>query len=641
MISLRTLTCSSVLGLMLASTALAQDVPPAPTGLGFEDSAPVASDVEAYVDFGASNQRGDACMSTMETNAGVRLLSGFLNVWEPSTRLVDAGVEAPVSGDCAAVAKSDWDGIPGSATDGKILDQAIHAHNMDYVVQITSARSAQQATGAYLDDRRGKNISMLDGLGPLADAWRNGAHQFTTITQVQPDATSVKYDDHGNNRGVGSLGNEDAEIDPNEDLGLAVDFIGAMSADGSTEPAKRFYKYGRPWRWDEGVSVLPALEPAKSTSAGTDGGFPSGHTAEAWRDGLAMAYLVPERFQEILTRSVEMGDSRIVAGMHSPLDVIGGRMLGTAVVVYNLNREDNAALKADAYAQAHNWLMRQTGTTNADELYIAAHAWPVEQDRFADAALNVAYVAPRQSYGFTAAASDTATDAVVPKGAEVVLETRQPYLSPEQRRVVIKSTMLPAGFPVMDDAEGFGRLDYIRAADGYAAFDGDVKVTMDASLGGFSAKDTWHNDIAGAGMLTKSGSGMLILSGDNAYTGGTVVEGGALVADGRTALGDGEVYVSEGTLEVETAGLTIGGDFTVLADGTVSIAAKAGDVAVINVNGAVTLAGGTLDITAEAGAESVTLIAASSITGTFDTVLVNGETMDVVYAADSITLTVQ
>ena len=134
---------------------------------------------------------------------------------------------------------------------------------------------------------------------------------------------------------------------------------------------------------------------------------------------------------------------------------------------------------------------------------------------------------------------------------------------------------------------------------------------------------------------------MLILSGDNAYTGGTVVEGGALVADGRTALGDGEVYVSEGTLDVAGAGLTIGGDFTVLADGTVSIAAKAGDVAAIEVNGAVTLAGGTLDITTDADAEGVTLIAASSVTGTFDTVRVNGEAMDVVYAADSITLAAQ
>ena len=39
-----------------------------------------------------------------------------------------------------------------------------------------------------------------------------------------------------------------------------------------------------------------------------------------------MAYVVPERFQEMLSRGLELGENRIVAGMHSPLDVIGGRM---------------------------------------------------------------------------------------------------------------------------------------------------------------------------------------------------------------------------------------------------------------------------------------------------------------------------
>ncbi|KQT44692.1 hypothetical protein ASG47_14680 [Devosia sp. Leaf420] len=638
MISLKTLIRSSALGLLLATGAVAQDAPARPTGLGFEGTAPTAENVPAYIENGATNQRGDACMATVDTNAGVRLLSGFLKVWEPSTLLVDAGVEAEANGDCPAIVKSDWDGIPGSATDGKILDQAVHDHNMDYVVQVTASRSAQQAIGAYLDDRRGKNISMLDGLGPLADAWKNGAHQFTTITQVQPDATSVKYDDHGNNRGLGSVGNEEAEVDANEDLGLAVDFINAMSGAGSTEPAKRFYKYGRPWRWDSDVFVVPALEPAKSGSAGTDGGFPSGHTAEAWRDGLAMSYLVPERFQEILTRSVEMGDSRIIAGMHSPLDVIGGRMLGTATVVYNLNLADNAELKVSARAQALAWLQRQTGTETEAQLYTAAHAWPLTEDRFADAELNVAYVAPRQSYGFEAVASDAGAKDVVPTGAEVMLETRQPYLTAEQRRVVIKSTLLPAGFPVMDDAEGFGRLDYIRAADGYGAFDGDVTVTMDASLGGFNARDTWRNDIVGAGMLTKAGSGALTLAGDNGFTGGVVVEGGELVAASRSALGAGDVYVAGGTLAVGARGVDVGGDLTVLDDAGLAIRGLADEAVAVAVEGNVTLLGGTLDITLPESAEGVTLVSASGIEGTFNEVRLNGAAVEVTYSADAITL---
>ncbi|MDL5452856.1 hypothetical protein QSH94_24995, partial [Escherichia coli] len=72
----------------------------------------------------------------------------------------------------------------------------------------------------------------------------------------------------------------------------------------STEPAKRFYKYARPYRWSSSVQLLPALVPAKSTTPATDGGYTSGHTAEAVRDAVAMAYAVPERFQEMVSRGL-------------------------------------------------------------------------------------------------------------------------------------------------------------------------------------------------------------------------------------------------------------------------------------------------------------------------------------------------
>ncbi|MFP3802866.1 phosphatase PAP2 family protein, partial [Paraburkholderia sp. SIMBA_027] len=74
-----------------------------------------------------------------------------------------------------------------------------------------------------------------------------------------------------------------------------------------------------------------------STTPATDGGFISGHQAEAMRDAMTMAWLVPERFQEMVSRGLELGENRILAGMHSPLDVIGGRMLALAVSAANLS----------------------------------------------------------------------------------------------------------------------------------------------------------------------------------------------------------------------------------------------------------------------------------------------------------------
>ena len=48
---------------------------------------------------------------------------------------------------------------------------------------------------------------------------------------------------------------------------------------------------------------------------------------------------------------------------------------------------------------------------------------------------------------------------------------------------MLKTTELPSGYPVMDDAEGWGRLNLFAAADGYGAFNGNVIVSMDASQG--------------------------------------------------------------------------------------------------------------------------------------------------------------
>jgi autotransporter-associated beta strand protein len=598
-------------------------IPAPPAGMGAAETADPPAGVPAYVDTGATNQRNDPCHVTVDTNAGVRVVSGFLDVWTPSTLVVDAGVTLAASGACAAVTPSTWTGVPGDATDGKVKNATVHAANVAYVEAATAARGPAQELAAYLDDRRQKGYSVADGLGPLTAAWRTGTGQTTTITAIAADATTVKYDDAGNNLGVGSA--------TNANLGLAVDFVGAMSTDASTEPAKRFFKYARPWRWSGKVSVVPALVPVKSGTPGTDGGFISGHSAEGWRDALGMAYLVPQRYQELLARAMELGDNRILAGMHSPLDVIGGRIQATAVVAYSLNKlaAASSTLPATAHQQAQTYLQGQAGVTSAAGLLAVAHAGSLADDRFADRDANAAAFAHRLTYGFAPIAATTA-GAVVPKGAEVLLETRLPYLTAAQRRVVLKTTALPSGFPVLDDAEGWGRLNLFAAADGYGAFHGDVAVAMDAAQGGFSAEDTWRNDIAGAGKLTKLGSGTLRLAGANRYAGGTEVQAGALVAAGTSALGAGDVYVSGGTLRSDPGGfLAIPGAFTLRSAGTLEVAIREAGQGALVVGGAAVLDGGTLHVTfpgayRPAVGDTLWVLAASARHGQFALVTVDG-----------------
>lgn len=594
------------------------NIPAAPTGLGQVDSAPVQDEASVlpFVDYAATNVRGDACHATVATNAGVRVLQGFLDLWTPATLLVDAGVSASASGDCPAITA-----YTGNGMDGTVRNQSVIDASLQYVVDTTAARTADEAAASYYDDRRGKGYSVTDGLGPLTNAWRTAAQQTTTITAIPADATSVKYDDGGNNTGVGSSGG-------NTTFGTVVDFVNNVGANASTEPSKRFYKFARPWRWSGSVQVTPTLVPAESSNATTDGGFPSGHTAEAVRDTLAMAYVMPERFQELVARGLELGRNRIVAGMHSPLDVIGGRILGTASAVGNLSAA-TADSRAAAYAQAHSALMAATGSTDWTSFYAYAHSGSSSTDRFADTAAMKATAIQRLTYGFSQIA-DTTRTAQVPKGAEVLLETRLPYLSANQRRVVLKTTALASGYPVMDDAEGYGRLNLMAAADGYGAFNGDVSVTMDASLGGFNAADSWKNDISGQGLLSKDGSGSLTLSGANSYSGGTVLKAGTLVAGSASAFGTGDVYVSGGTLATAQAGqLALGGKLTLQSGSTLQMTLGGDGQGRIAVKGTLTLDGVALNVTFASGAEpsvgdTLVLMTAGKVQGQFASVTVAG-----------------
>lgn len=614
------------------------EAPAAPASTGFTEQADAPAGVPAYVDTGASNQRNNPCQVTLETNAGVRVLKGFLDVWEPLSRKVDAGVTLAAADGCGAVSASAWSGVPGTTPDGTVTHGAVHAANIDYVKSVTQSRTSAQALAAYMDDRRAKGFSVSDGMGPLTSIWRAGTGQTSSIVAVDPNsAVSPAVNDSGNN-----LGDKTASA-----LAQAVVFLDSGNiVDGSTEPAKRFFKYARPYRWSSEVKVVPALESAKSGTPATDGGFPSGHTAEAWRDALPLAYLFPQRYQELITRAMEMGESRILAGMHSPLDVMGGRIQATAVVAYSLNK--TSMDKAATYKLVQDYLMAQTGSGSFNALLakartpVSSDSGHVNYDRFADYAANKRFFNQRLSYGLPVIAANAGKAPSVPKGAEVLLETRLPYLSAAQRRVVLKTTLIDSGHPLANDEEGWGRLNLFAAADGYGAFNGDVIITMDASLGGFHAEDSFRNDIGGSGRLSKRGSGTLQLSGANSWSGGTVVEAGTLVGLSSSAFGKGDVFVGGGGVRVGAAeSLLIGGKYTQLAGTGLELVIGAGNRGRLQVADRVTLMGGQLQLSLAPGytpkaGDTLTLISAARLAGTFESIRLNGYTVTPIYTGTSV-----
>jgi len=602
-------------------------------------ATPQPSGAAAYVDNYLTNQYPTASnYNTESTNAALGLLSGYDALW------TSGGL---------AYSGSTPTGSKTAYLNGTVKNSSVLSANITYVANVTAARTPTQANNAFFDDRHGKVYSDIQGFGPLASYFYTGSGISTTLTSVPSDANVYAYNDGGNDYG---------NITSSYPLYPTVNLIQAVRSSGaSSNPAKYYFNYARPWRFannstitentttlDTGyyavdrvtpesyptytssVSVDPYLLPGRSMTGYNDGGFPSGHTAEGFNEALLLAYAVPERFQELITRASELGNNRILAGMHSPLDVMGGRMLGTAITAAGLNNTNNATTKTTAFTTAHTYLEAQTNTTDAT-LYTFAHT--NDSSLFSDWATNKANYLSRLTYGFSQINS-TSVAAIVPKGAEVMLETRQPYLTAAQRREVLRTTAISSGYPLLDDAEGWGRLNLFAAADGYGSFAGTIYVNMDASQvasthNNFYAADKWRNDISGVGRLVKQGSGTLTLTGNNSYSGGTRIEAGTLEAASSSALGSSGVLVTSGNLEVSTSGsLNVNGNLTSQSTGAVTCNVGSGSSGLITVSNTASL-GGTLNVVFSSKPTSgttITLIQAGTLTGTFNTVNFSGLT---------------
>ncbi|WP_051916928.1 MULTISPECIES: autotransporter outer membrane beta-barrel domain-containing protein [unclassified Serratia (in: enterobacteria)] len=301
---------------------------------------------------------------------------------------------------------------------------------------------------------------------------------------------------------------------------------------------------------DSAVSILPTLKGNAS--------FPSGHTAFGFASTYLFAEMVPERFQEFLLRGAEYGNSRVTLGAHYALDVIGARIMTTYAMAQILNNNpdyvgqniaslfgtpmttttDFQGLMATAQTDLRTLLEQGCGTT------LAACSAADNAERLQQAARNKADYTYSLTYGL-ASIGPTDLAPVVPEGAEVLLASRFPYLTAEQRREVLATTEIESGH-ALDNGSGWARLNLYAAADGYGAFNGNITVAMDASLGGFSAYDAWNNDIAGNGNFVKNGSGTLELTGNNRFSGTTEVAGGSLLVNGYH--GNSAVTVDHGAL---------------------------------------------------------------------------------------------
>lgn len=209
-------------------------------------------------------------------------------------------------------------------------------------------------------------------------------------------------------------------------------------------------------------------------------------------------------------------------------------------------------------------------------------------------------------------------------GAAALVWQAFPYFDNDMVRQTLLSTATDLGQPGVDSTFGWGALDVGKAVKGPAQFAwGDVTADFD------TITSTWSNDISGAGGLVKDGTGTLVLTGHDIYTGGTLIKHGVLRAKslvGTVTVGAGgkldglgivDALHNEGIVSVHGHDTQVA-SYVQESTGTLAISLGARLVA----NGTAELHGGTLEVTgAEPGytasTRSVVLKAGASLTGSF------------------------
>lgn len=232
----------------------------------------------------------------------------------------------------------------------------------------------------------------------------------------------------------------------------------------STGAAKKHFDYKRPFLIQGNtIHQVPddvVVKDNKPYSA--DGGsFPSGHTNTGYTDSLLMAEMIPERFDSLVERGARYGYSRIVLGVHYPLDVMGSRMVAQRNVAHYLNDPAYRKLFNEARDQLRTALEKECGTSLAECARTAG-----KDDPYRDPAMKefyrftMTYDLPQQKGNLQ--------PMKVPEGAEVLLEAALPNLSASARRDLMVKTALPGGYPLSGETADQNFWQRLNLPEAYA-----------------------------------------------------------------------------------------------------------------------------------------------------------------------------
>ncbi|WP_158742114.1 phosphatase PAP2 family protein [Acidisphaera sp. L21] len=278
-------------------------------------------------------------------------------------------------------------------------------------------------------------------------------------------------------------------------VGGVADVFGRAYAHPAGTPGNDPFGNSRPFQTEPGLTPVSGPDyfgkPATNTTylRGPDQdltespSYPSGHTTYGTTESVLLAILVPERYQQAMTRAAEYGNNRIILGAHYTMDVIGGRTLALHDVAHLLANDPayvgqslrGAPVITDfqgAVKQARADLTQALTAKCGDTMPVCAAQ---DVSRFANPAANEAFYTITLTYGLPVVFQSTANTVedvgkVAPE-AGYLLTTAFPYLTLVQANAILTATEGPGG-GFLDNGSEFGlysRLNMVAAAKRAAA----------------------------------------------------------------------------------------------------------------------------------------------------------------------------
>ncbi len=163
-------------------------------------------------------------------------------------------------------------------------------------------------------------------------------------------------------------------------------------------------------------------------SVADEASFPSGHTTYAYSSAILFGMMMPEGYQQMMSRADAFANGRLVMGAHYPIDVIGGRTVATYYIANWLADPDNMAIFQSASTSLQALLSEGYTADTGPQLWTYAGEEPARAEYL-----------ERMTYGLTPL-GPTDRPMIVPENAHYLLGTRFPYMTVDQQNEVLRTT---------------------------------------------------------------------------------------------------------------------------------------------------------------------------------------------------------